>query len=349
MKKLLLGLLIAVALSGINFAFAYELPPELAETAPSGVPFTSDFPSGVAAIWEEAKTSVTDAFTGAVRSCAIILTVALLVGLCGVLETSGGVSNYAVLAGILAVSLVAVGDVHNFVGLARGTLTSVKSFADVILPALAAAAAASGSPASAAAACAVTAMFMDILITLSQGLLLPIIYAYLTAELIGAAANSAAALAAASFLKWLSTALLSLIVLAFILYLSITGIVSSSADAAAVRVAKTTLSTTLPVVGGIVSDAAQSVLAGALTLKNAVGVFGMLAVLAICVTPFIHIGAHYLLYKAAAKLSGNIAGGNFAAAVNGIGGAFGLLLGTSGACALMLFFSMLSLLSIRSI
>jgi stage III sporulation protein AE len=346
-KTLLIVLLLVCVL--VPSALAAEVPPEVLQAAPGGVPQTSDFSTGISTIWNNAKESVTNALTGAVRSCAIILTVALLVGLCGVLEASGGGNNYAALAGILAVALVAVGDVHNFVGLARGTLTSLKSFADVILPALAAAAAASGSPAAAAAACAVTAMIMDILITLSQGLLLPIIYGYLTAELIGAATNSGTALAAASFLKWLATALLSLIVLAFILYLSITGIVSSSADAAAVRVAKTTLSTTLPVVGGIVSDAAQSVLAGALTLKNAVGVFGMLAVLAICVTPFIHIGAQYLLYKAAAKLSGNIAGGSFAAAVNGIGGAFGLLLGTSGACALMLFFSMLSLLSVRSI
>lgn len=64
-----------------------------------------------------------------------------------------------------------------------------------------------------------------------------------------------------------------------------------------VKAAKFTMSSLVPVVGGILSDAAETVLAGAGILKNAVGVFGMLAVLAMCVVPFLQLGIHYLAYK----------------------------------------------------
>jgi stage III sporulation protein AE len=113
---------------------------------------------------------------------------------------------------------------------------------------------------------------------------------------------------AAGFLKWLATTLLTLIVLAFVVYLGVSGVVSSATDAATLRVAKTTLSTVFPVVGSIISDAASSVLAGASVLRNAIGIFGMLAVITICLLPFLHLGAHYILYKAVSKLIATVSG-----------------------------------------
>lgn len=69
-------------------------------------------------------------------------------------------------------------------------------------------------------------------------------------------------------------------------YLTASGAIAGSADAAAVKAAKMTISRAIPVVGGILSDAAETVLAGAGVLRGTVGVVGMLVVLAICLTPF---------------------------------------------------------------
>ena len=46
-------------------------------------------------------------------------------------------------------------------------------------------------------------------------------------------------------------------------YLTASGAIAGSADAAAVKAAKMTISRAIPVVGGILSDAAETVLAGA--------------------------------------------------------------------------------------
>ena len=87
---------------------------------------------------------------------------------------------------------------------------------------------------------------------------------------------------------------------------------------------------------------AESVLAGAGILKGSVGAAGLLVVLSICITPFLRLGLHYLTYKAAAALTATIASPRLSQLVDSIGSAFGLVLGMTGACALLLLFSLVS-------
>ena len=80
----------------------------------------------------------------------------------------------------------------------------------------------------------------------------------------------------AGTIKWVVTVVLSAILILFVSYLTVSGAIAGTADAATVKAAKFTMSSMVPVVGGILSDAAETVLASAGILKNAVGVFGML-------------------------------------------------------------------------
>lgn len=68
--------------------------------------------------------------------------------------------------------------------------------------------------------------------------------------------------------------------------------VDSLKNSAAHRLAKT-----LPGIGSILDAAAETVLGSALVIKNAVGVAGMLAVLLICLVPFLKLAANVLLFR----------------------------------------------------
>lgn len=189
---------------------------------------------------------------------------------------------------------------------------------------------------------------MEILITLSTRLILPLIYAYVAA-LVGTAATGSEALAGvARLIKWTATTVLTLTVTIFVAFLTLTGLVTSASDAYSTRFLKSAVSTALPVVGSIISDAAGTIVAGAGLLKNAAGIFGLLAVLAICLTPVLRLGLQYLIYKGAAGVSGILADKRLTELMNGVGTAFGMILGMSGACALMLFVSILSCLKVVS-
>ena len=143
------------------------------------------------------------------------------------------------------------------------------------------------------------------------------------------------------FIVWGLTILLS----AFTAYLTLSSVISGTADAAALRVAKFAISGAVPVVGGILSNAASTILVGASILKNTIGIFGTLAVFALCITPFIQIGIQYLLYKAAAFFAEMIDQTGLARLMDEIGGAFGMILGMTGACALLLIISLIMSIS----
>ena len=79
-----------------------------------------------------------------------------------------------------------------------------------------------------------------------------------------------------------------------------------------------------------------------------VGVALLLAVLAICLTPFVTIGVQYLLYKLAAFLAGTVTQEPLADLIDALGSAFGLMLGMTGSCALALLISIISSVSVVS-
>jgi stage III sporulation protein AE len=284
------------------------------------------------------------AITGGIKSAAVILIIAIL---CSTVSTAfEGGAKYAVLAGILAIAAVSVSNVNAFIGLGSKTLDDMNTFSKMLLPTLTGAAAASGAITSAAAKYAATALFMDIMMSVSKNIIVPLIYAYTATSIAEAALGGDGLTGASNLLKWLAKTVMLIIVLLFVAYLSLTGVISGTTDAVTTKALKTTIQTVLPVVGSIIADASETVLAGASILRNAIGIFGFLAVAATCLFPFLQLGVNYLLYKAAAGLSGAIADSRITKLVNAVSTAFGMMLGLVGASALMLFISIISVIKV---
>lgn len=306
---------------------------------------------------EEGLRSVLDTGTSAlrgvvkkgIRSAVLLLAVVLLCGLTEHMEEGlGGKSGIdpAAVVGALAVAAIAVGDVNTLVGLGKGAMEEMDGFSKVLLPTTAAAVAASGAPTQAAARQAATMLFSDVLLTMMDRLLVPLIYAYTAAATAWAAVGNEGLKRMADLLKRLSAWILSGLLMAFVTYLTVSGVIAGNADALALKAAKLTISGMVPVVGGILSDAAGTVLAGAGILKNAVGVFGMVVILSMCVIPFLQLGVHYLLYKLTAVLTATVSSSRTAGLIDCIGGAFGLVLGMTGAGAFLLLVSLVSAVSV---
>ena len=168
---------------------------------------------------------------------------------------------------------------------------------------------------------------------------MPLIYAYLAVHIAAVSMDNKSLASVSKLIKWLCTCLMTLIALAFTVYIGLSSVIASGGDAVASKFTKTAISTALPVVGSIISDAASTVVAGAEALRNSVGVFGMLAVLAICVAPFAVMGINYLAYKAAAAMIQVFRADKLSSLADGIGSAIGMLLGLIGCCAVILFIS----------
>ncbi|NCB63394.1 MAG: stage III sporulation protein AE [Clostridia bacterium] len=285
----------------------------------------------------------------AVRSGVLLLAIVLLCALADSAYCAAGGEGSAIqlvpIVGALAITAVAVTDVNTLLGMGREALERMNVFSKALLPTMAAVTAAGGAPAGAAARQLATMLFSDILMTVINSLLLPLVFAYLAASVAHAAIGNDGLKRIGSMLKWVVTGVLTTLLILFVGYLTVSGVIAGTADAVAVKAAKFTVSSMVPVVGGILSDAAETVLAGAGMLRNTVGVFGMLAILSMCLIPFLQLGVHYLAYKATAALSATVAEGRIAGLIDSIGGAFGLILGMTGASAMLLLVSMVSAVS----
>ena len=276
-----------------------------------------------------------------VQLMAVVLVCGLAEGAC-VQKSSMAVTK---MAGALAVTALSVSNMEGMIGLGRETIGKMSVFSDVLLPVMAALTAATGHVNGAAVRQGITVLFTRVLIDIIDSLLIPLVYAYVAACSAYAAVGNDGLKKLSVLLKGAVTMILTTVLLCFVGYLTMSGAIAGSADAAAVKATKMAISKTIPVVGGLLADAAESVLVGAGVLRRGVGITGLLVVLAICIGPFLQLGFHYLSYKLAATLTGTVADPRLSGLLDNIGGAFGLVLGMTGASALLLLFSTVSAVS----
>lgn len=286
----------------------------------------------------------------AVRSGVLLLAVALLCGLTDSMRESvlsASELDPVRLAGAAAVAAIAAADVNALMGLGRQAMEQMDGFSKLLLPAVTAACGIAGAPAAAAARQAVTLMFAALLLSLATGLLIPLIYAYTAAVTAYAALGNEGLKRVGALLKWTVTGLLSFLLTGYVLALTLSGSMAGQTDVVARKAAKTALSGMVPVVGKILADAAEAVVAGAGLLRGTVGAVGLATVLAICLVPFLKLGAHYLIYRSAAALAATVSPGPVSGLIDAIGSAFALMLGMTGGSALILYAALIT--SIRAV
>jgi len=83
-------------------------------------------------------------------------------------------------------------------------------------------------------------------------------------------------------------------------------------------------------------------MAGMSLVKNSIGVYGVIAVVCVTITPFVSMGLRYLLFKAAASAASIFPDNRFSSLIDGIGTAFGMMIAMTGTGALILFISLIS-------
>ena len=320
-----------------------------AEESGSTAQYGASLDEGLEALLDTGTRELGGAVRKAARSGALLLVILMFCALAeSVGELGKGSVKAASLAGTLAVAAVAVADVNSLLGLGRGAMENMASFANVLLPAVAVVTACTGAVTGAAARQMAAALFSGLLANLISGLLVPLLYGYIAASVAQAALGREELKRMADLLKWAVTTVLTIATIAFVSYLTASGVVAGTADAAAVKAAKFAISGAVPVVGGILSDAAETVLASAGVLRGTVGVFGMVTVLGLCLVPLLRLAVHYLAYKLVAALASALGSGPPCALVDRLSSAFGLVLGMMGASCLLLLITLVSCLSVAA-
>lgn len=312
--------------------------PEVPEAGAALMPDDTDsFGVGLLELLEKALLAIRPDIRDASRIRLSVMAAVMLVSL---LKTfSGPVKQVADLAGALAAAAVLLQSTNSLIHLGADTVAELSEYGKLLLPVMTAALAAQGGVTASSALYMGTALFDTVLSGMISGLLVPLVYLFLALAAANSAVGEELLKKLRDFVKWLISWSLKTLLTVFTTYMSITGVVSGTTDAVALKAAKMTISSVVPVVGGILSDASESVLVGAGLMKNAAGIYGLLAILAVFIEPFFRIGVHYLLLKLTSAICGIFGTKQMTELIGDFSAAMGLLLAMTGAACLLLMIS----------
>lgn len=298
---------------------------------------TESLLDGIIELVEHVFSAVSPDIREASNACTTMVAAVLVISL---LETvCSQAKSAAQTAGVVTIVLLLLQSTNSLIRLASDTILEMSEYGKLLLPVMTTALAAQGGVSSSAALYAGTAFFSSILQSLLGSALIPGIYLYLALCSANGATGEKLLKSMADLLKGLMTWFLKILLMIFTTFLSLTGVISGTTDAAALKAAKVAVSSFVPVVGGVLSDASEAVLIGAGVLKSAAGIYGILAILALFLYPFLKIGLHYMVLKLTAAVCDLFAGSRVTEVIHGFGNALGMLLGMTAAVCVMILVS----------
>lgn len=338
MKKCLL--LLAFLMFFIYPVSAMEFTaPTVPESAEQYMPDSREtFAQGLWYILKSAISSIRPEIGKAFSVClSLIAAVLLLSILSNLSERAAGSVR---LTGAVIIGVLLLQPVNTLIQLGVNTVTELSDYGKLLLPVMTAAVAAQGGTTSSAALYTGTVFFDALLTSIISRVIVPAIYIFLCLSVTNCAVEQDMLKKVKDTVKWGMTWCLKIILYIFSGYLTITRVVSGVVDASALKAAKLTISSVVPVVGSILSDATETILVSAGVMKSTAGIYGIFAVLAVCVSPFLQIGVQYLLLKLSSGIC-NMFGYKPAVALLGdFSGAMGLVLAMTGTVCILLLVSL---------
>lgn len=122
----------------------------------------------------------------------------------------------------------------------------------------------------------------------------------------------------------------------FVSVTSLEGGLTTSIDGVTAKAAKTVISSVVPVIGNILGDAVNTIMGCSNIIKNAVGVVGIIVIIAICIRPIIQLAVLTITYYLGAALCEPIADEKVVGILEQMGGTFKIFLAVMSAMTVML-------------
>lgn len=337
MRRIILILLI------LNFLLIPARASEItAPSAPSSVgdlmPYeTESFAQGLYRIFADAMEMLQPDIAKCFGICLSLVAASVILS---VVKGFRGQHGLAVkLIGTIVIAVIVLEPTNVLIKDSALTVEELSNYGKLLLPVMATAMAAQGGVTASATIYATTAFADALLSSLVANVMVPMVYIYLILCIVNAAVGEELIKKLRDMVRWLIAWCLRTILYVFTGYLSITGVVSGAADQLAVKATKLTISGMVPVVGGIISDASESILVSVGLMKSAAGTYGLLALIAIAIGPFLNIGIQHLLLKGSAVLCGLFADKESSELIGDFSSGMGLMLAMTGTVCLVQMFS----------
>lgn len=327
---LLIGLLV------LPVSAAELTPPQVPESGRAYMPQdTASFPDALGELFQKAIRFLRPDWAEALKTGASVIIIALLSTMVASISEEAG--KCGILCGTVAICAKLLTGVNSLMNQGTQTVHQLNDYGKLLLPVMTAGLAAQGGATSAGVLYTATAFANAVLTNLISEVFVPCVYLYLGLSAADCFLDKQVLSKTAAFLKSTISWCLKILLTVFTTYVGISGTVAGTTDAALLKTTKVTIASVVPVVGGILSDASEAILTGAEFMKNSAGVYGILAVMAIVVHPFLRTGIYYLVLQLSAAICGIFGGKELSGLVSAFATAMGLLLAmTAGSCVILM-------------
>ena len=300
MKRIFI-LIIVAALSVTPVSATAFAAPDAPMSAEKYMPEDTDsFWDGFFEILKNILSELNPSVTNALRLSASLLAIVLFLSIFQSLSSKHTIITNLVSGSAIAITLL--NPSTSFIQQSIQAVQEISEYGKLLLPVMAAAMAAQGCTATSAALYTGTTVFSAALNTIISSLVIPAIYIYIALSIACCSLGQDVLKKLCDFVKWVITWILKLVLYLFTGYIGITGVISGVTDTVALKTTKLAISSFVPFVGNVLSDASETVLLSAAVMKNAAGIYGFLVIVAVCAGPFLSIGIQYITLKATAGI-----------------------------------------------
>lgn len=311
--------------------------PNVPESGKALMPNASTLSEGLSMILQDVIPLIRPDLYEASKVCLAVIAAVMITSV--IQSFSKSQKEVCDIAGTASIAATLLLSANSMIRLGSDTVVEMTEYGKLLIPVMTAALAAQGAIGTSAALYTATMGIISLIGTAMSKLLLPMIYLFLALAMASGATGQDMLKQFRNLMKDGISWFLKTVLTIFTTYMGLTGIISGTTDNTAAKITKAAISSVVPVVGGILSDASESVLASAAMTKNAVGLYGLFAILAVFLNPFIKIGCHYLLLKATGAVCAIFGSKTMTELIGDFSTAMGLLLGITGSVCLLLLIS----------
>jgi stage III sporulation protein AE len=223
------------------------------------------------------------------------------------------------------------------------------SFMEALLPLLLSLLAGVGAITSAALFTPLMLFVVSTVSVVVKDLVLPLLFLTAILECVNYLSDKYQVSNLSGLFKQASLFVLGLTMVLFIGIITIQGVAGSVADGITLRTAKYATATFIPVVGKMFADTVELVMGASLLLKNAIGIFGVMVVLLLCIFPLIKLLSLIIVIKIAGALVQPMGDEKMAKCLEAMGNNLLLVFGALLTVALMFFLAITMIIGAGSV
>lgn len=248
----------------------------------------------------------------------------------------------------ILIATVIMNNFSNIITLLKDTITNMTGFLQSLFPLLMTLMLASGSVVSVNMIQPIILFIINLISNIFQTIIIPAVLIGTALAIVSKISDRIQIDKLSKVIKSSSVWVIGILLTIFVGVLSIEGTLGSSVDGITAKTAKAAVSSFIPVVGKVLGDAVDTVIGCSSILKNAIGIVGVIVVIAICILPIIKLAVITIIYHLTSAICEPIADSKVISLISQMADTFKILLAILCATSVMMIIGVTLVINISN-